>query len=176
MSGQKSFFSTLPGILTALAGLVTAAAGLIYALSETGLLGSRGKDETQPVVSAPKQAKTVAPKEPGAVPPKQPAAIAPGTPQEQTPDGWAIIGSYERGIFSDPKLRIPGDSPAIGRSYDAVADFRLIQKRPERGQATITLGMVRRGDRVEVLDVEIAPATGKVPVLGRASRSASFPR
>ena len=39
MSEQKSFFSTLPGVLTALATLVTAIASLIYALSETGLIG-----------------------------------------------------------------------------------------------------------------------------------------
>ena len=187
MSEQKSFFSTLPGIITALAGLVTAAAGLIYALSETGLIGSRAEKETQPTaVTSPKPATvesktpvTKAPKTPvaeapkksvattpqtKAVAPKQPMAVAPTTPKAQTTDGWMIIGYYQQGKFSDLTIRVHGDSPAIGRSYEAVDNFRLIQKRPERGQATITLGMVHRGDSVEVLDIEIAPGTSKAPV------------
>ena len=55
---------------------------------------------------------------------------------------------------------VHGDSPAIGRRYDVVDDFRLLQKHPDqknRGEATITLGKVHRGDSVEVIDIKIAP-------------------
>lgn len=53
MSEQKSFFSTLPGILTGLAGLVTAIVALIYALSAIGVIGSGEKDQPQPGASPP---------------------------------------------------------------------------------------------------------------------------
>ncbi len=186
MSKQKSFFSTLPGILTALAGLVTAVAGLIYALTQGGLIGSRGKEQTQPVASAPAQPVAAAAKQPVAIAPKtieapnQPVAAAPKTPaapnqpiaiasktsKEQTTDGWAQIGYYERGKFYDLVLMVHGDSPAIGRRYDVVKKFRLVQKQLEqrKGKAVITLGMVHRGDSVKVLDIEISPGRRKVPV------------
>ena len=188
MSEQKSFFSTLPGIFTALAGLITAVAGLILALSEIGFIGFRENKETKPVVTAPGQTETVeaktadlpkepvaskpvvetpktpeAPKKPVPATPK-PKVVTPKTPEAQKTDGWAIIGFYERGKFSDLKLKVDGDSPAIGRSYDVVENFRLVQKRPEKGQAVITLGIVHPGGSVEVLDIEIAPGTTKVPV------------
>ena len=157
MSEQKSFFSTLPGIFTALAGLITAVAGLILALSQIGLIGSRENKETKPVATAPSQTETVEPKTADA--PKEPVAskpladtpktpeeskkpvpatpqtkvVTPKTPEAQTTDGWAIIGFYQRGKFSDLKLMVHGDSPAIGRSYDVVEYFRLVQKRPEKG-------------------------------------------
>ncbi|MBI4487613.1 MAG: hypothetical protein HY694_00885, partial [Deltaproteobacteria bacterium] len=172
MSEQKSFFSTLPGILTALAGLVTAVAGLILALSQTGLIGSRGKEETKPVAVPPSQPEPAPPKQPLALPPKksvatapaQPVRKAPETPQEptallETPkltpqpvtrtpatDGWAIIGFYEQGKFSDLTLMVRGERPVAGQSYEAVKDFRLVLKqRPEKGEKVITLGMVHRG-------------------------------
>lgn len=189
MSEQKSFFSTLPGIITAIAGLVTAVAGLILALSQSGLIGSRGTDETKPVAVPPSQSETAPPKQPPALPPKksvattpaQPVPGAPKTPQEptarrETPkqilppvtptkDGWAIIGFYEQGKFSDLTLMVRGERPVAGRSYEAVKDFRLVLKRrPELGEKVITLGMVHRGDSVEVLEIDIERSTGKVPV------------
>ncbi len=157
MSEQKSFFSTLPGILTGIAGLVTAVAGLIYALSESGLIGPHGTDKTQQVALAPIQPATT----------NQPVAIASKTSKEPTTDGWAIIGHYKRGKFFDLKLMVHGDSPAIGRSYDVVDSFRLVQKKAAGGQAVITLGVVHRGDSVEVLDIEIEPGTRKVPVYAK---------
>ena len=50
---------------------------------------------------------------------------------------------------------IDGGTPAIGRRYQVVNDFRLVAKGPQepRGGQTVTLGMVRRGDTVEVLDL-----------------------
>ena len=74
---------------------------------------------------------------------------------------------YKRGKFFDLKLMVHGDSPAIGRSYDVVDSFRLVQKKAAGGQAVITLGVVHRGDSVEVLDIEIEPGTRKVPVYAK---------
>ena len=89
-------------------------------------------------------------------------------PSLQTTDGWTIIGKYKRGEFFDLKLMVHGDSPAIGRRYDAVENFRLVAKRVKRGAdqgQVITLGMVQRGDTVEVLDIFIKiPSTKVVPV------------
>ena len=157
MSEQKFFFSTLPGILTGIAGLVTAVAGLIYALSESGLIRPHGKDQTPHVAAAPVQPASA----------NQPVGIESKTSKQQTTDGWAIIGHYKQGKFLDLKLMVHGDGPASGRSYDVVDAFRLVQKKAAGGQAVITLGMVHRGDSVEVLDIEIEPGTRKVPVYAK---------
>ncbi len=161
MNEQKSFFSTIPGILSGIAAVITAIVGLIYALSAIGIIGSQDNEESQTVV--------VATETETGVESSQPVSVATESPKEQTTDGWAIIGYYKRGVFSDLKLMVHGDSPAKGRSYDAVDNFRLIQKKPEerRGKAVITLGMVHRGDSVEILDIEIEPGTSKVPVFAK---------
>lgn len=150
MSEHKSFFTTLPGILTGLAALITAMGGLIYALSEAGIIAPSKME--QPVTEITTQK---------VIPP-----IQAKEPLEQTTDGWAIIGKVKRGKYSELGLMVHGDSPAIGKRYDAVKDFRLVQKRStssqERQQA-ITLGMVHRGDTVEVLDIFIpSPSTESV--------------
>ena len=145
MSEQKSFFTTLPGILTGLAALITAVGGLIYTLSESGFIEPSGKKKIQTTEE-----------------------VTSKHPLEQTTDGWTIIGKYKRGKYFDLKLMVHGDSPAIGRSYDAVENFRLIQKRPITGEdqgQVVTLGMVHRGDSVEVLDIYIkTPSTKTIPV------------
>ena len=43
MSEQKSFFTTLPGILSGLAALLTAIGGLVYALSQAGAKQEAGQ-------------------------------------------------------------------------------------------------------------------------------------
>ena len=40
----KSWWSTMPGILTALAGIITALGGLVAVLSQTGLIGGKSED------------------------------------------------------------------------------------------------------------------------------------
>lgn len=156
MTKQKSFFLTIPGILSGIAAVVTAVAGLIYALSDIGVIESQGNKESQTEVVAPE---TV-------VVPSPPVSVAPESPKEQTTDGWAIIGYYRQGKYSNLKLMVHGDSPAIGRRYDVVDDFRLVQKKLEesKSKAVITLGMVHRSDSVEILDIEIEPGTRKVAV------------
>ena len=51
MSPKKSYWHTIPGILTAIAGVVTALTGLVVALQQTGIVGRDQKrvltDETQ---------------------------------------------------------------------------------------------------------------------------------
>src|SRR5210317_950997 len=78
---QKSFFLTIPGILSGIAAVVTAVVGLIYALSDIGVIESQGNKESQTVVVAPE---TV-------VVPSPPVSVAPESTKEQTTDGWAII-------------------------------------------------------------------------------------
>ncbi len=158
MGEHKRFFETLPGILTGLAGLITAVVALIYALTEIGLIGANKVETTSvlelddPVHAAPA---------PNPIPKPVPK---PASPAQQTTDGWAIIGFYRQGKFADLKLMVHGDSPAIGRRYDVVDDFRLIHKPRAAGEAVITLGMVRRGDSVEVLDIVVEPGRERVPV------------
>jgi hypothetical protein len=191
MSEQKSFFTTLPGIFTGLAALVTAVGGLVITLQQTGLLGSGDRIDGRPAAiesASQDQPARPAVNEPAAVPPAKvpaPTAPAPRPPLRPRPastsptrepaavpvvasatttDGWAIIGNYRDGRFSDLTLTVDGDSPAIGRSYHAVADFRLVQKQPQAGEAVLTLGMVHRGEPVEVVDLVVP-----VPVDGRRS-------
>ena len=59
MSESKSFFTTLPGILTGLAALITAVAGLVYALSETGVIGR--KSTSQPSAQQPTSGQATSP-------------------------------------------------------------------------------------------------------------------
>jgi hypothetical protein len=149
MSEQKSFFSTLPGIITGIAGLVTAIAGLILALHQIGVIGLGTSKDSKPT--------PIEDKKPG-----------PEVPKETT-DGWAIIGYAERVTYYDLSLDVHGGSPAIGRKYVPTKDFRLIQKpQPQKGEQTITLGMVHRGDTVEVLDLYLEPpSTKRMPIYAK---------
>jgi len=173
----QSWWRTLPGTLTALAGVITAVATLIGVLSQSGVFDREAKSATRPVapVSSPAASSPAASAPATSAPATSaPAVSAPRVeetrthPSEQTTDGWTIIGKSKQGKFYDLNLMIHGDSPAIGRRYDAVEDFRLVHKRPERGERqgqVITLGMVHRGDSVEILDLYIeAPSTEMVPV------------
>lgn len=140
--GRKSFWTTLPGILTGIATIISAVTGLYIAIQK-----SPESTKTETPVSETTQT------------------------LNQFTDGWAIIGKCKQGDFFDLVLMVHGDSPAIGQSYDAVEDFRLVQKRQKKGEdqgQAITLGIVHRGDRVEVLDIYIeTPSTRTVPVWAR---------
>ena len=158
MSEQKSFFTTLPGILSGLAALLTAIGGLVYALNQANLIGASGEPE---VAERPPQAERAA---------ESPQAT-PTHPSQQATEGWAIIGKAKGLDYSDLKLMIHGDAPAIGRRYDATADFRLVAKRLDQmapGEQVITLGMVHRGDTVEIIDLFIpTPSSKRVPVYAK---------
>ena len=151
----QSWWQTVPGILTAIGGVITAVATLIGVLSQSGVFDNDAKPQHQPPTALP----TVS---------TPPVEVTPKRPSEQPTDGWTIIGMSRRGKFFKLKLMVHGDSPAIGRRYDAVEDFRLIHKRLEKGAdrgQVITLGMVHRGDTVEVIDLYIeTPSTETVPV------------
>jgi len=84
-------------------------------------------------------------------------------------EGWAIIGYYQQGRFSDMAIELPGDAPAIGNSYKTVETFRMVAEKPERERraAVITLGIVPEGSTVQVLDLEIEPSYDRVPVHAR---------
>lgn len=141
-----TWWKTAPGILTAVGGFLTAVATLLVALSQIGVFEDKHE-------------------------PQQTEKLITSHPIEQTTDGWTIIGTSKNGKFFGLKLMIHGDSPAIGRSYDAVEDFRLIQKRIKKGEQqgqVVTLGMVHRGDTVELIDLYIpTPSTEMVPVWGK---------
>jgi len=139
-----SWWKTAPGVFTAVGGFITAVATLIVALNQIGMFDNKHQ-LTEEVMSS--------------------------HPIEQTTDGWTVIGKTRSGKFFDLKLMVHGDSPAIGRNYDAVEDFRLIQKRLKEGEdlgQVVTLGMVHRGDTVEIVDLYIqVPSTEMVPVWGK---------
>ena len=84
-----------------------------------------------------------------------------------TVEGWAIIGFYQQGRFSDMVIELPGDAPAIGSSYRTVESFRMVAEKHEPGKAVITLGMVPVGSTVQVLDLEVEPGTDRRPVYAR---------
>ncbi len=147
---KKSWWHTLPGVLTALAGVITAVATLIGMLNKIGVFEEKaGRQTSSTQVSVTESG-------PG------------GAVSAQTTDGWAIVGKLKNGRFYDLKLMVHEDTPAIGRRYDVVEDFRVVQKRytnrEEQGQV-ITLGKVQRGDSVEILDIYAkTPSSQAVPV------------
>lgn len=149
VSNTKRWWKSIQGILTATAGIITAATGLIVVISQFGGNGEDSAIQNSPTTELPVNA-------------------TPEHPSQQTTDGWTIIGKFKNGRFFDLNLMVHGDSPAIGRRYDAVEDFRLVSKRPKKDEdqgQVITLGMVRRGDSVEVLDLFTAtPSTETVAV------------
>ncbi len=145
---KKSWWHTLPGVLTALAGVITAVATLIGVLSKIGVFDEPGGQQTSSTQVSVTESGTNTP--------------------VQTTDGWAIVGKLKNGRFYDLKLMVHEDTPAIGRRYDVVEDFRVVQKRysdrEEQGQV-ITLGKVQRGDSVEILDIYAKTPSGQaVPV------------
>lgn len=146
MSESKSFFTTLPGILSGLAALITAVGGLLFALHETNVLGTKGGP-------ASRQASEI-------------QAEAGGAATAEVTEGWAIIGKARGGEFFDLDILIEGDSPAVGKRYKVVNDFRLTAKGPQEessGGQVVTLGMVRRGNTVELLDLFVpVPSTKTV--------------
>ena len=50
----KSWWSTMPGVLTALAGIITALGGLVAVLSQTGLIGAKSEGDVSDVSIASK--------------------------------------------------------------------------------------------------------------------------
>ncbi len=139
MNEKTSFFSSITGLLTGLATLITAIGGLTYAISDADLIKLIGK-----------------------IAPTEEARSKQGS--RKTTDGWTVIGKYKRGKYVDLKLNAPGDSPAIGRKYDATADIRLVQRRPDNSankNQVNTLGMIHRGESVEVLDLHIESPSAK---------------
>ncbi len=53
MPGEKSFWETFPGVLTALGGLIAAGAALLTALYSIGIIGQHPGNNTNPVVVSP---------------------------------------------------------------------------------------------------------------------------
>jgi len=153
MSEPKPFFTTLPGILSGLAALITAVGGLLFALHQTGVLGTTNTPPSRVEHAS-----------------ESPAAVT-AAPFAEATEGWAIIGKARGGKFFDLDILVEGDSPAIGKRYKVVNDFRLVAKGPreDRGGAqVVTLGMVRRGDTVELLDLFVpVPSTKTVPVYAK---------
>jgi hypothetical protein len=92
-SGARSFWSTLPGVLTAVGGLIAAIAALLTALATTGVLGGKVTPTAVPVaaVTAAPSAATVTPQAPTATAsPIAPAASL--TPQASpTPRSEAVL-------------------------------------------------------------------------------------
>ena len=149
VSNTKGWWRSMPVVLTATAGVITAVTGLIVAISQFGGNGEDSAIQNSPTITLP-------------------VNPTPQHPSQRSTDGWTIIGKFKNGKFFDLNLMVHGDSPAIGRRYDAVEDFRLVSKRREKGEdqgQVITYGMVHRGDSVEVLDLYTAtPSTETVPV------------
>src|SRR5688572_4040583 len=104
MDDGGSFWSTLPGLLTAIAGVLTAGATLVGALYSAGLVGKRHKaGPTGPGSPAPGTATTPGTTDtPAAGPPPAPPATPAAPPLRTTP-----------GLLAGPDLR----ALLIGRGY-----------------------------------------------------------
>jgi hypothetical protein len=80
--GDKSWWTTMPGLLTALAAIITAVGGLVAALGQTGVFGGKS--------ASPAAASAAAPVEPVAARPADPPALA--QPAAALPSPAAIKG------------------------------------------------------------------------------------
>ncbi len=131
-------------LFTGLAAVITALGGLVYAFSETGLMQSFLAEPT---------------------PAKEPVEEI---RQQQALVGWTIIARFKQGRYQDLKIAVAGGSPAVGGSYDVVADSPLFQDRPvgkgDRARMT-SVGTVHRGDSVKIMDLYMNSSSRKaVPV------------
>lgn len=93
----RSFWATLPGMLTAVGGLIAAAAALITALASAGVLGP--KPTATPAVAAAAQTVPPAPPPPSLTAP--PAASATAAPAAQPSAGPAAAPAPPAELFSD---------------------------------------------------------------------------
>ncbi|HEX9819998.1 MAG TPA: hypothetical protein VGD07_10330 [Methylomirabilota bacterium] len=97
----KSWWHTLPGVLTAIAGVVTAVAGLVVALGQVGLLGG-GDDARKPPASAregPTSAATTPPADAPRPVTRQTVRVFKGDKGKPVPTGLRV-GDGDRFIIS----------------------------------------------------------------------------
>ncbi|HKX95851.1 MAG TPA: hypothetical protein VJM48_14190 [Methylibium sp.] len=73
--GDKSWWTTMPGLLTALAAIITAVGGLVAALGQTGVFGGKSAVPAASSGPAPVEPVAIRPADPPARP--QPAAALP---------------------------------------------------------------------------------------------------
>jgi hypothetical protein len=78
----KSWWSTMPGVLTALAGIITALGGLVAILSQSGLLGHKPSTVAASTAGAADPMRT-----PGATATAPAAALSPTSPQQTATPG-----------------------------------------------------------------------------------------
>lgn len=74
--GDKSWWTTMPGLLTALAAIITAVGGLVAAVGQAGLFGGKNSAPAAPSAAVAPQAAAVESARPQAPPPAQPSAAA----------------------------------------------------------------------------------------------------
>lgn len=89
---SKSFWTSVPGILTGITALVTAVAGLLTVLYQIGLIG--GQPPTPAEQPPPPQTEQSPPPQAEQSPPSQAEQSPPPTPAEQsspTPKGFRIV-------------------------------------------------------------------------------------
>jgi hypothetical protein len=94
----KSWWGTMPGVLTALGGIITAVAGLVAILAQSGLLGGK-PDAGKIALSAPGADKAAAANAPPAPPPQ---ATAPA------PAGHAVQAAAEPALARSPAEVLAG--------------------------------------------------------------------
>jgi hypothetical protein len=175
----KSWWTTLPGILTALAGVVTAISGLLAVLAQQGVIGgksavggSHGAAMANPAPST--EATAAAPK---TLPSSQAAPAAPGpathTPATTAPDVADLRATGFKGavvtLVDGAKVRVaPGlkeyiQGQRIKLETGQYVDFERMQafevlrfsQDDQRGEVAITLtnGQSVRGNIVEAIEL-----------------------
>jgi len=128
MPERKSFWETLPGVLTAIGGTIVAIATLLTALYTTGVIGNRGQPVSPVVFQSPSPVSTMpatstVKAEDSPVPSREPTHAATREPAPATPEGPGevyVMSPLEMGIdryggedysdFASPSAQACSDS------------------------------------------------------------------
>lgn len=145
MGDKKSFFTSIPALLTALATLITAIVGLIYAVENH-------HPDPNPVIETGGMTVTVKTDTVTPVPPPPP------------PERWAVIGARAHGKVVAMFLDTGGAHPVIGKTYPVTEDVAVYDQEPKLQDKGKLIETAHRGDKLKILVIHAPPPDKNGPI------------
>jgi hypothetical protein len=164
-STKRSFWTTLPGILTALAGIITAIATLITALHGAGLINFGIVNQTNPQLTDFSNIQTT-------IPTSNPTTISTPIPTTLQPFSFTVVPSA---VYpgSDVKLYFDQSTSDIGTIY---FDNHPLPKKTYQDWIIVTIPVdASGGGRLKITNQDGQTATQFVTILTRTTIPTTTP-